>query len=689
MKLARDIVLEEMAPGGDAGSRVASRQLLLDAAAALQQPSVQPVYTSLAQITSQCGRTPTEWFVGDMASGNMVGVGGTTLTAGPGTIRYQKTVPGWNGTDMTSGHKAVEFVNGASLSQFVAGNTTLLDLDQALTIVMSYRVLRPPAAARGLIGKKASTAAGTAGWCVYLPVSGGLNLIVADGSTQVLVQPPSGITGLDGVMSGAVQWSAFKMNPAGNAQVLGLRGNGTAGAIPAGTKTNSETFKVSGGVAGLQGCECLQILQWGWFVGSEATSFDLDDLNLLDQWCRPHALFSTYVRQSMIAPDVAVDATGVRVQHCHGSTLSTALTHVAHGYHANITENDQKLGLVRLRGSQTSSDTETAGLKKRNRILEGDNFANAAWTKTSITATANAGEDPAGYQGAASLTATADNGVVFQNFTGEVNERHTISVYGQRNQGSDVAGRLQLWDSAGGAEVAGVDITFTALRQRFSLTVDDSLVTMTTLQWRLRLNTNGSSVFATFAQAELDGLTPYQEQRTSLVDRDDDEVDISNTDGSRYDERGGRVEITVVGYADEVRSSGCFIFSADSGASFEDRHFIQRDALTSEVEHEARIYDGAANIVSQLDLTDVTNTDEVTYVSEWEAHRPLPRRAQRAIAEVEGTALVTGAVVATTGWTPGNNSDRLSPGSRIAGDTAAHLAHLEGLVVDLKIWGRL
>lgn len=648
----------------------------------LTRPSEQEVYSSLARLSAVTGRTFSEWYVCDITSGNLVGVAGTTLTNGGGSFLYRRTWPGWNGTDMVNGFKPIEFLGTGTTGQGFAGSTSLYNLSQSVTFVVNARLLRSPAAARTLFNKQASFAAAAPGFTIYISVQGQPILFVADGSTSSTAVGPSGIVGMDSLASGAPQWIAFKINlTAGNSQVLMYRNSGTAVNIPAGTKTNAVAFSFGGSI--FNSCETLQVLQWGVLLGSEAESFTVDDLNELDNWCRVPSPLTGYVRQNITAPVVGRDSTGVRVQHCHGSTLSTTLTHFAHGYSANVSSDDAKLGAEFERSTAASSDTAATGLSKRNRLASSDNLQDAFWTKTNVTTTKNAGEDPGGFRGCALLAATADNGTVSQDYISEINEQHTHSVFVQRSGSSDVTGRLLAIRVDTSAVIAYSPFTASLTRERVSVKFT---APTTGSRFSVEVDTNGATLFATYAQAEYGTLTSYQPQPSgTLYDRDDVECYVDNSSGLYYDPTEGRVEATVCGYSDQVPSTGCFILSIASadGASNKDRHFIQRDALTSATQREARIYDSGSNIASMLDLPSVSHLEETTYASEWDAKKVMPEHGVRALADQDSTRVTAGTVTATGSWISGPSAVRVIPGAR-----HNFLAHLEGIMRSLFIFGK-
>lgn len=639
------------------------------------EPSVQSIPTTIAGINALSGTTFTEWYVASMASGNLVGAGGTTLTAS-GAPRYACTWPGWNGTDMTSGFRAVEF--DGSTASFASGSTTLYNIDASVTFVFCVRVLRPPGIT-SLFSKKATYATADKGYVGYFNASGDFVVEVSNGSSQVLAATVATAAELDSISNGAPHWIAVKFNlTSGEFTVYAYGAAGTAVSLPAGDKTTTSVFKL-GYCTFLNSPATCQILAFGVLTGANAESFGLTQLNAIDGWCEAHAS-TTYVRQNCVSPIVGVDSTGVRVQHCHGSASTTALTHVAHAYSANCTA-PGNVGVLCERGLESLSLFEC-----RNRLLNTDDLANASFTKTNITATTNNAEDPSGFLGATRLTASAGNGICYQNFTGEANNDHSVSVFAKRNQGTDVAARLQLVNSADSTEIAGTDITITSTWQRYSLTVPAASVTVATLRWQIRINTNGDSIHATFAQAEYGWVRQYQPQRAALLSRDQTEWTIDNSSGQCWDVIAGRAEVTCTGLVATVNSTGAFIFSTDAGASNEDRLFMQRDALTATYDDDTQHYDSAGVLVAQMsDQPELTHTNEIVYAYEFDSRRPI--RAEggkvRTKAECGGSVVRSGAVVPSASWTTSTNADRIFLGMR-----HSFSAHLEGIITRFRSWGR-
>ena len=639
-------------------------------------PSVQSIPTTVAGVNALSGATFTEWWVCDASSGNLVGANGATLTAGGGSIRYRSTVPGWNGTDYTSGYRAVEFKGtNATPEAFAAGSASDYQLSQSVTWVFAARLARSPASTRGMIGNRAGSAATNAGYGVTIGTNGAPLLTVCDGTTNVNVNGPGVATSLDSMGNGALHWCAFKMDlTSGNATVFAYRATGVPVAMPAGTKTSATPLRIGGQPVYLS-CDNMQIVAFGVLLGADAEAFGLTQLNALDNWCRPPSCFgSTHTRYHVAAPIVGSDSYGVRVQMLAGSATTTAKTDFAHAYAAGATST-AGIGILRERGVVVSTN-------KKNLLLDSDDPSTASWTKTTITVTSRDGESPAGFYDAAKLAATAGNATLTQNFTGTASTEHTCSVFLKSATGSNVAARLSLYDSSGPTEIAGTNITVTTACQRFSVSGTPGAIT--TLQWRLTITTNGDSVHFWGAQAEYKWLSSYMPQRGTSKDRYNMSDYIDNTSGQVYDPVAGRVEVTCTGFATTTDSTGDFVFDTACGASFEDRSLQQREANTSTYPTGSHQYDSAGVLVAQLvDYPALTYTDEITYAHEYDSRAPIPGRGVQARDEVGGTIVTTGPIAPSGAWTVGSAADKLYVGMR-----NNRSSHLEGIVTRVRTWGR-
>lgn len=640
-------------------------------------PSVQSIPTTVAGVNALSGATFAEWWVANAASGNLVGANGATLTAGGGSIRYRSTVPGWNGTDYTSGYRAVEFKGTNSTPEaFAAGSSSDYQLSTSITWVFALRLARAPSANSALFGNRAGSAATDAGYGVVIGSTNGAPLLtVCDGASNVNINGPAILTTVDSLSNGALHWCAFKMDlTSGNATVYAYRAAGTPVAMPVGTKTSATVWRVGGQPVYLS-CETLQVVAFGVLTGANAEAFGLTQLNALDNWCRvPSCFGSTHTRYHVVAPIVGSDSYGVRVQPCAGSATTTGKIDFAHAYAAGATST-ASIGILRERGIVVSTN-------KKNLLLDSDDPSTASWTKTNTTITSLDGESPAGFWDAARVTATLANGTLTQNFTGTASTAHTCSVFLKSATGSNVAARLSLYDSSGPTEIAGTNITVTTACQRFSVSGTPGAIT--TLQWRLTITNNGDSVHFWGAQAEYKWLSSYMPQRAALKDKFEIVDYIDNASGQVLDPIAGRVEVTCTGFAATVDGPGCFIFDTACGASFESRVLQQREATLSTYRTDTQQYDSAGVLVSQLtDYPALTLTNENTYAHEWDSRAPIPGRGVRARDEVGGTVVTTGAVVPSAAWTPGSNANKLYVGMRHNTSN-----HLEGVVTRVRTWGR-
>ena len=639
-------------------------------------PSIQSIPTTVAGVNTLSGATFSEWWVCNAASGNLTGANGATLTAGGGSIRYQSTVPGWNGTDYTSGYRAVEFKGtDATPEAFAAGSASDYQLSQSVTWVFALRLARAPASSRGLFGNRAGSAAANAGYGVVIGSNGAPLLTVCDGTTNVNINGPGILTSIDALANGSLHWCAFKMDlNSGNATVFAYRNTGTPVAMPAGTKTSATVFRLGGQPVYLS-CDNMQVVAFGVLLGANAEAFTSTHLTALDNWCRVPACFgSTHTRYHVIAPIVGSDSYGTRVQMCAGSATTTAKTDFAHAYAAGATST-ASIGILRERGVVVSTN-------KKNLLLDSDDPSTASWTKTTITVTSRDGESPAGFFDAAKLAATAGNATIVQNFTGTASTAHTCSVFLKSATGSNVAARLSLYDSSGPTEIAGTNITVTTACQRFSVSGTPGAIT--TLQWRLTITTNGDAVHFWGAQAEYKWLSSYMPQRGALKDKYEIVDYIDNASGQVYDATAGRVEVTCTGFAATTDSTGNFVYDTACGPSFEDRSFQQRESTLATYLTDSQHYDSAGVLKAQMtDYPALTYTNEITYAHEYDSRAPIPGRGVRARDDVGGTIVATGAVVPSASWSVGSNANKLYIGMRH--NTANHL---EGIVTRVRTWGR-
>lgn len=643
-------------------------------------PSTQTFPASLSAAATLTGLTWTEVIPFNMSSGNAVGAAGTTLTA-RGTVRYAKTTPLWDGSSMLN-TKAVEF-RGASDVDGFQGATSLWNLSTSTTIVFAIACARTAPATRSLFRKRNSGT--SAGYDVNMVAGFGIPIAhVGDGTTTVTVNGP-GVTGeLDGPASGAVVWCALQMDlTSGKVRLYAYRDVGADATMPAGTKTNSEVFNIGGWDATLFDHEGCKLLWLGVLRGADAEAFSLTHLNLLDQVARPPATMPSYVRYSVVSPRVGYEpGFGLRVQHLAGSFTMQSLCHFAHLYHPSATLSTQKLGAYMARATALVTEPDVT-TNKRNQALQSDDFANAAWSKSSITAVANAAEDPAGFTAAASLTASAGNGKVSQVFTTIANKPYAWSVYVRRNGGADVALKLRLVDVTAAATISEVSKTATSEWTRIDITATDT--DATSIRAELEIVTNGESIYATFAQFEFGWVSEYQQQRASLLDRDDMEAAVVNTSGRYLKAAGGRVQTTVCCYVDDIPAEA-YIFSAkqtnDAVTGSDVIVFVTLPNGGNDTEAEQHTSDGA--YVLHMTAPDQDRSVEQSYGWAWDARRPISNGHFAIITQGGVEYPASGSLIPAAAWygTGVADTPTIHPGSQYT-----NTGHLEGMIEKFETWG--
>lgn len=654
------------------------RQLLdLD----LTTPSVQPLYRTRDEVNAVTGRTFSEWCVFDQSSGNPACDGGLTLTWGAGTAYPRQFWPGFDGDDMLTGYRAWEFAGTSSTPEaFAAASNGTYDFTQSLVVIVQARLARAPAANRSIVSKWANdTTAG--GYRIYV-TSGGAATAQVRGSAATVTISGLGVgDALSGLANGAPQWLALQLNATtGFGTFYTHRTAGTPVALPAGAVAASATpFRV-GGAPTLFSCEGLQILTVGVLLGAEAEAFDVGDLNALDNWMRPPATFgSSYVRASVQAPEIGTDALGVRVQHVAGTATRPELTHFAHVSMAAMTRSPWKLGSLSEQGAANSADGVTINLAKRNRVLNSDDLASASWTRTNATATARAGESPAGFRDAASLTCSAADCTAHQNFTGEINEPHTLSCYLRRNGGADVTGRLIAYRTDTSAEVSSTAFTAGGTWARVT---HAATAPAAALRLILEIDANGASVYVWGCQAEWGTLTSYQPQRAALVDKGTTQWEIDNTAGRYLNPVAGHVEVQAVGVASTTPYTGAFLFTGQTDGSFRNRIFLQRGAMASSYHDEGRVVDSGGTIRVQLELPTVDYATEQTYTMAWDSRRKLAT-GTHAWGRVGGSAQITGPAMPSAGW----SADLTAVTAVLPGMRHTKTANCECGLERVRTWG--
>ena len=647
-------------------------------------PSTQTFPASVAAALATTGRTFSSIFTFDQASGSPTTVGPVTLTAS-GTQRFRRTMPTWTGSSMLA-TRGVEFPGTGTTNYFTTSVGATWDLSTSLTFVMCCRVLRI-AVDRSVLGKQASSTG--IGYRVKITTAAGGPFIAtvyngAAAGAQATC-PTAAANEVDAGFNGSLQWWAFKFDvTAQTIRILGQRATGSAVAMPAGPWGNATPWQL-GSLPFYFDPETLQIAWLGVLTGAEAEAFDLTALNTLDTHARTPSIFAAYSRASCVSPDVGTEAGfGLRVGTYQGSSVVTSLVQFPHGYHVGATASAQKLGAWFGRGNSVS------GGNKRNQYTRSDDLSHADWIKSSITATANAAEDPQGFHAAAQLTATAGNATIGQTKTVTANKAQVHSFYVRRAGGSDVSLVLRAVDTAGPTTIAQSAVTATSEWTRVSMLSQSA--TATSVRYELEIVTNGASIYATYGQQEYGWLTPYQVQRATLIDRADSSHYVDNAGNRYYDPAGGRVEVRGCQYHDNAIEDA-YVFStwiSDGVTLNKDRLLIQvsdasgstgteSEAFDLDVQH----HDTSTAMWAQINAPNIDRNASRLYQYDWDARRRLTTAAGfAAIRQDVGVWDLVGATVPTAPMSYAATMPRIYPGARYTGD-----AGYEGIIESLAIYG--
>lgn len=669
--------------GGRAWSTVTPR-LAVD----LTTPSTQTLPT-IASALALTGRTFTDVWVFNTASGTVTSAGGSKTLVVGSTPRYQAKVPQWDGDGMLD-LRAIEFT--ADTQWLSAPNVTDGKLDRSRCWVMLARLARAPATDTAVMGD--IPAAFTSGYVIG-QTGGSLYLDVWDEDEQVRASATAITNEVDGFADGSLQWWAACVNITTHKhRVFGYRAAGALANTPTGAITNvAAAFRIGlqqayGGTVGFQ------LLWLGALEGAEAEAFDVDDLNALDTIGQAPSIFATYSRGSAVSPIVAYESGfGLRVQPLHGSTVTSTLVHFPYVYHPSATLSTQKLAAYFARGVTVATLTE--GNNKRNLAVRTDDLSHASWTKSNVTATANFAEDPAGFTAASRLVSTAANGRVYEVIAVTANRAYSWSCFVRRGGGADVSVTLRAVDNADESLVGEGVRTATSEWTRVSLLSQDA--TATSIRYELEIDPDASTIYATFCQVEYGWLTEYQVQRGTRINRGDPISYIDNAGNHYYDPRGGRVEVTAVQYADDLVEDA-YVFStglSDAGTLNSDRLVLQisdsngiGSAVDGTIEEpygtDVQHHDSAGNLVEQLGNYDINRNAEVVYGYTWNA-RGGPVYHDGAAAAVEQTGSTTstsGPTVPAGGWLAAPQMLRLYLAGRYSDTTACECG-----IERVSIWG--
>jgi hypothetical protein len=632
----------------------------------LHTPTVQRYPLTAAETLAKWGRTPTEIFIGDMASGDLVGkLGNHDLAARAGnSLRYQQPWIAWDGSSM-HGRQCVEFSTDAD-DAFDAADSDVFDPSQSITFLLHCAAPKPASSNRGIVSKR-EAAGDLTGFELFVATSGGISLAVDWGGGSSTSSISLG-TGNAGFANGAKHWVAATIDlDAGEAYVTALYGEGVHRAL-GDSLANTATFSI--GRNRLLPLPGLQVYAMYVFTGADGEGWTREELQAINNHCRiPHSRITTYDRGCLIAPVVANESGfGVRVLKHHGAA-GNAHVDFPHEYFAGATRSVQKLsGCISRAQSNLLSDSE--------------NLAGAAWSGSAFgsygatTVVEDDAEAPDGHHVATKVVASADNGVRWQDVTTELAQEYTFSLTGlKRGDASDVSGRLVLVRTDTEAEIAAVAFSAGATYDD-SATLHVASVPTTETRVMIEIDTSGEGVYPWGLQFEAGKRSVYRPNAETAVAQD---CHCDNPGGGTiYSSCRGDIEIHAVAREADLPEFS-FLLSAlevDKSAPYTDRHFIQ--SLDDEME--ARLYDADGTIAQRItSIPDIDRTDGHTVRVAWDSGRDLPGRSDAYGAHQDDDRQAGDSGT----WTPGNGATAVHLGQR---HTATK--HYEGGIEEITIWDR-
>jgi hypothetical protein len=249
--------------------------------------------------------------------------------------------------------------------------------------------------------------------------------------------------------------------------------------------SNATTFRVGGGPASggsLASTRC-QIAYCAEFEGAAAEALGDGSAAMAALWTHdddPNGKISSLEvinNGVMSIIDEQADI-GVRIHDWHVKSFP-------YGYHSPFLHGG-KLGLF------------VPYLGTTQHIVNTDRFTQPTWTKVNIATTASItlmDDSPRDWKEAEQVSATADNGYLYDQFNSVAGRLYCLSIFVKRHstQGSDVAGRLIFWNASAAGERAGQDFLATDQWKEIRI-VTTAAVGQISSQLRVRIDTNGEKI---------------------------------------------------------------------------------------------------------------------------------------------------------------------------------------------------
>jgi len=410
-----------------------------------------------------------EWLLQE-SSGSYANSGsGSETLSNTGGLMGQEAVGLFDGTDYVS-RNAFEATDGSSKA-VASGNTA----GDAGTSDFAFRVIFRTPSAWAANDYLISKTDGSVGWWVYF-VSNQLNFGVRDGTTLNFAAKTSFDT--SGYDDGAWHYAAGWYD-ASTGETFLKSDLFTEVIDPTPTALSTlavaAPLRVNGYSSSTRGTQKSQYASASVCVGANAQAMYDEAITL--PGTDPSALLTTQTRASLISVPVSP-------------------THVAHfpddalpiGYHAALAAGAGGYGAY-------------CNSAVTNLIDYSEDFTASGWNNTGANETAAQGSAPDGFYSATDLTAASNNGYIWREMAVASSSEYTQSIWVKRNQGTDVSGKLSLYDNA---SATATDQAFTATDTwqviQVTHTSDGSA---TNMRHRTYIDTSGESILIWGAQLNL------------------------------------------------------------------------------------------------------------------------------------------------------------------------------------------
>lgn len=565
-----------------------------------------------------------EWLLQETSGGYANNVGSETLANNSG-LQGQAAVGLWDGTDYVS-RNAWESTSDSHWLESSGTDAGDSD-DEDFSVRVVFRLL-DGGNAKYLLSK--ITGSSTAGWAIRHNLAGTLNIRMYDG-TNSLSQNGSVNTYADGAPHYLAIWydeSADRCYVKTDLEEFDFSTAAITGSL-----TSADPLRVNQGALGSSGCPSVQYGHVGVSVGANAQA--MFDEDFWQVGADPTGELTTATRDSTIGVPVAPGYVGW-----------FGVDQLPIGY-AELLSNANKLGLF--------ANSALVNIHTRSDDVSSWSFASNA------TAGTAADDTPDGFNGAQTITASADNGYIRHALSGEApSTTYTFSIYVRRNGGSDVSGKIRLQDGSAATET---DQSFVATDTWQRITVTHTMGASPPAGWAyVYVDTNGESIQVANACC----LAGTWGEWAPCIRTDGSAVTITVPDYRAEGSAGefckgaaGEIEAVYLVAADPTQSADPYVLDLIPASGNDNRRIIFMDSNGDQVR--TLLYDSAGSSKTLNQFQDTDAVENVT-IMQWAADGGLTGDAGACLIQTynggsllsdvdtyTGTDTVTDAIVGNNG----------------------------------------